>query len=164
MRDLLEAPQGALAAPQEQMRRDLLDRFGDFSELVDEAARLRIELQQTWLPAMDEDGVQATTRLWKEYAESLAARELRLGEIALAPVPAESSFPRLIRAAELQASLQPGQAQPPRRPSLPRLPPRSRLSMSAQLPTSTEERQFKLLSVTVRGVDLTFIREPSGAI
>ena len=45
------------------------------------------------------------------------------------------------------------------------LPLRSRwLSMRAQLPTSTEERQFKLLSVTVRGVDLTFIREPSGAI
>jgi tetratricopeptide (TPR) repeat protein len=110
VRDLAAAPVGFLDAKQEQQRHDLLARFREFAQVLDGVNDLRKQLQQSWLPAMDDDARRKTTQLWKEYAEALDARDLQLGDLGLTPIPAELAFPPLMTAAELQARLEPGQA------------------------------------------------------
>jgi tetratricopeptide (TPR) repeat protein len=110
VRSLLAVPEEAVAPANQQLRNDLLGKFPDFAGLVDAAADLRKQLQQSWLSAMDDDARRKTTELWKDYTAALHDRELGLADIGLSPAPAEHSFPPLITAGELQTRLAPGQA------------------------------------------------------
>ncbi len=110
VRELLTTTAGPLDRQGGQRRNELRARFPEFADAVETADGLRKELQQSWLPAMDDDARRTTSELWKRYATATNARELRLGEVALAPVAAEQAFPPLMTAAELQTALEPGQA------------------------------------------------------
>jgi tetratricopeptide (TPR) repeat protein len=110
LRDLLAAPPTALNPHQQQLRDDLLARFGDFAAASASVEDYRSQLLQVWLPALDDDGRRKVASLWKELTAAMTERELRLGQIGLSPVPAEISFPPLLTAADLQAKLLPGQA------------------------------------------------------
>jgi hypothetical protein len=110
VRGLLAVPNAALTPQQAQQRSDLLDRFADFADAASAAYNLRTELEQSWQAAMDDDATRKTTALWKDYTAAVDARETRLGDVALSPVPADMSFPPLLLPADLQQRLLPGQA------------------------------------------------------
>jgi tetratricopeptide (TPR) repeat protein len=110
VRDLLAVPTAKLDPRRAQQRSELLDRFADFADAASAALEIRTQLDQAWKPAMDDAALRKTADLWKDYSAAVNAREVRLADAALAPVPADMSFPPLLPPAELQRKLRPGQA------------------------------------------------------
>ncbi|HMO84942.1 MAG TPA: CHAT domain-containing protein, partial [Lacipirellulaceae bacterium] len=92
-----------------QQRNEVLSRYPQLRDALADVASLRKRLQQSWQPALEDDARRQVTDWWKSYAAAIDQREALLGNVALAPIPAELSFPPLLTAAELQPRLSPGQ-------------------------------------------------------
>lgn len=110
VRDLLTAAPDRLQPDALQQQNDVLQRFPQFAAANEAARSARADLQTTWFPPLDDEGRKQTGRLWKEYADGLAARESLLTQIALDRAPADYAFPPLRPTTEIQAELEPGQA------------------------------------------------------
>jgi len=110
VRRLLAGPASLLTPPEQQQRRELLDRFQSLAHALEASQKLHAGLQANWSPAPSDEQKRNLARLWKQYSEQLHAQNLELGRVALERVPANLTFPPLAIAAEIQSRLRPGQA------------------------------------------------------
>lgn len=110
VRSLLTATAETLSPGEQQQRRELLDRFPDFSGILAAGTNLHADLQTNWVAEPDDDQKRALAHLWDQYGDNRRVQELELGRIGLERIPANLSFPPLATAAEIQSRLQPGQA------------------------------------------------------
>ncbi|MBX3433555.1 MAG: CHAT domain-containing protein [Pirellulales bacterium] len=110
MRLATAAPLGSRDPQTAQTRRDLLAGFPDLAAALATEQSLRTQVQQQWLPELELDAKRRQTRLWKEYAAAIGAREQEVAAAALTRVPVDFAFPPRAETAQVQQRLRPGQA------------------------------------------------------
>lgn len=110
LRDTLELDSSLAAPADENLRSDLLRRYPEYRETLDEGRALQAELRRRWQPALTKDAQQELVKLWRRWAENLAARNHILTRLGLSRVPSPLRFPPVLSSEQLQSYLRPGQA------------------------------------------------------
>ncbi len=110
LRDVLEKPENLLSENARNQRNELLLRYPQYQEAMNTGRQLRRELSQQWQAGIDDAQQRELTKLWRQWDNSLDAREKMLGQIGLQRAAVDMQFPPILPTPTLQKKLQPGQA------------------------------------------------------
>ena len=110
LRWVLEGPKELLPPQAILQRQDLMSRYPDYKDRLDEAAKLRRELAAMPLEQDDVEKTKRQAQAMDDLMKIGRKQELILHEMAVRRDPAAIAFPPLKTTAEIQKSLPPGQA------------------------------------------------------
>lgn len=108
LRSVVDGPEEVLDPVTRLQRQDLLTRFPNYRKLAQQSAALQAELVRMPLVAQDADALRAQKERLQKLAETSAAQERLLHEMAVSRVPGGLVFPPLRKVAEVREALPPG--------------------------------------------------------
>ena len=110
LRAVLESSPQELTQQGQTRRNALLMRVPQYERALQKGQELRSQLEAGWTAGMDDKAWQELVRLWRNWQDTLDARESSLTSLALDRVPVVMGFPPLVEYKAVQSKLKPGQA------------------------------------------------------
>ena len=110
LRNTLEAPESSLDPKLLNQRTELLLRYPQYAEMLQQGHQLRAQIQNDWQQGVEQQDQRNLTKVWRDWASSINNREAALQRISLQRVPTQLQFPPFLATTNLQSQLKPGQA------------------------------------------------------
>ena len=108
LRWVLEAPDDLLTEAARLQRQDLLMKYPRYGQLARQSQAVRAELENLPLVAADEETMRRQSGLYQSLAQTSAAQEVIIHEMAVRREPSEFLFPPQRSLSEIQQQLGPG--------------------------------------------------------